>query len=314
MTRLIVRRLLLFIPMWVAVSVLSFMIVRITPGDPAASFVAIDAGAEGLAAVRERLGLDKPYHEQLWAWLRGSLTGDLGQSYFLGRSVADAIVERLPVTLSLGLLSLLVAVAVGVPLGTIAALNPNSWKDASSITVSLTFLSVPEFVVGMLFIYILGVELGWFPIGRYVPLSEGFWPWLHHLALPSLALGLSQAALLARMTRASLLQVLEADYIRTARAKGLRERRVIGIHAFGNAMIVIVTVIGLSVALILSGAFITEALFQLPGLGNLGVSAVLRRDYPVIQGLLLISSSFVLIVNLLVDILYRYLNPAIRFE
>jgi peptide/nickel transport system permease protein len=225
--------------------------------------------------------------------------------------VTEAIVERLPVTLSLGALSLLIAMAVGIPLGTAAALSPNSWKDASSIGVSLTFLSIPEFVVGMLLIYLLGVELRWFPIGRYAPLSEGILPWLHHLALPALALGLSSSALLARMTRASLLQVLRADYIRTARAKGLPERIVIGKHAFKNALITIVTVIGLSMALLLSGAFITEALFQLPGIGSLGVSSVLRRDYPVIQGLLLIASSFILIVNLLVDILYGLLNPSV---
>jgi peptide/nickel transport system permease protein len=311
MLTLILRRLLLFIPMWVGVSILSFVIVHATPGDPAAAFVGQDAGTAALDTTRQRLGLDLPYLQQLYNWVTGTLVGDLGQSFFLGRSVADAIIERLPVTLSLGILSLLVAMTVGIPLGTAAALSPNSWKDASSIGVSLTFLSVPEFVVGMLMIYILGVELRWFPIGRYAPLSEGLLPWLHHLALPALALGLSQSALLARMTRASLLQVLRADYIRTARAKGLPERIVIGKHAYRNALITIVTVIGLSMAMLLSGAFITEALFQLPGIGSLGVSSVLRRDYPVIQGLLLIASSFILIVNLLVDILYGLLNPSV---
>ncbi|MGO4572648.1 ABC transporter permease [Microvirga sp. 2TAF3] len=311
MMNLVLRRLVLFIPMWIAVSVLSFMIVHATPGDPAASFVGQDAGAASLDAARQRLGLDRPYMEQLYHWVAGSLAGDLGQSYFLGRSVAEAILERLPVTFSLGILALLVGIVVGIPLGTIAALSPNSWKDASTIGISLTFLSIPEFVVGMLLIYVLGVELRWFPIGRYAPLSDGVGPWLHHLALPALALGLSQSALIARMTRASLLQVLGADYIRTARAKGLPEKVVIGRHAFRNAIITIVTVIGLSLALLLSGAFITEALFQLPGIGSLGVSAVLRRDYPVIQGLLLVSSSFILIVNILVDIVYGLLNPTV---
>lgn len=311
MVNLVLRRLALFIPMWIAVSVLSFVIVHATPGDPAASFVGQDAGAASLDAARQRLGLNRPYMEQLYHWVAGSLTGDLGQSYFLGRSVATAILERLPVTFSLGILALFVGVIVGIPLGTIAALSPNSWKDASTIGVSLTFLSVPEFVVGMLLIYVLGVELRWFPIGRYAPLSDGVGVWLHHLALPALALGLSQSALIARMTRASLLQVLGADYIRTARAKGLPEKIVVGRHAFRNAIITIVTVIGLSLALLLSGAFITEALFQLPGIGSLGVSAVLRRDYPVVQGLLLVSSSFILIVNILVDIVYGLLNPTI---
>ncbi|WOI57487.1 ABC transporter permease [Palleronia sp. LCG004] len=312
MASMIFRRLLLFIPMWIAVSILSFVIVHATPGDPAASFVGMDTGAEGMQAVRERLGLDQPYLQQLGSWVVNSMRGDLGESYFLGRSVSQAIIERLPVTFSLGFLSLLVAIVIGIPLGTIAALSPNSWKDASSIVVSLTFLSVPEFVVGMLLIYIFGVELRLLPIGRYVPLSEGVWPWLYHMILPAFALGVGQAALLARMTRASLLQVLGADYIRTARAKGLRERRILIRHAFRNAIITIITVIGLSFALLLSGAFITEALFQLPGIGSLGVNAVMRRDYPVVQGILVIASSFVLIVNLLVDILYRLLNPSIR--
>lgn len=311
MLTMVLRRLLLFVPMWIAVSVLSFVIVHATPGDPAAAFVGQDAGAASLDAARARLGLDRPYVEQLVSWVAGSLTGDLGQSFFLGRSVADAIVERLPVTFSLGILALLVAVAIGIPLGTLAALSPNTWKDASTIGVSLTFLSIPEFVIGMLLIYVFGVELRWFPIGRYEPLSAGIGPWLHHMALPALSLGVAQSALMARMTRASLLQVLQADYIRTARAKGLPERVVIIRHAFRNAIITIVTVIGLSLALLLSGAFITEALFQLPGIGSLGVSSVLRRDYPVIQGLLLVASSFILIVNILIDILYGLLNPTV---
>ena len=311
MLTLILRRLLLFVPMWIGVSILSFVIVHATPGDPAAAFVGMDASAGSLEVARERLGLDLPYWQQLLNWLGGTLTGNLGDSFFLGRSVWQAIVERLPVTFSLGFLSLLIAVIVGIPLGTAAALAPNSWKDTVSIGVSLTFLSLPEFVVGMILIYVFGVELRWLPIGRYEPLSAGFLPWFYHLLLPALALGLSQSALIARMTRVALLQVLRADYIRTARAKGLPERVVIGKHAFRNAIITIVTVIGLSVALLLSGAFITEALFQLPGVGNLGVSSVLRRDYPVIQGLLLIASSFILVVNLLVDILYAMLNPSV---
>ena len=203
--------------------------------------------------------------EQLIDWVVGAATGDLGQSFFLGRSVSDAIVERLPVTFSLGILAMLIAVAVGVPLGIMAALSPNSWKDGASIGTSLMFLSIPEFVIGMLLIYLLGVEWRLFPIGRYTPMSESFGGWLHHLILPALALGLPQTALLARMTRASFLQVLQADYIRTARTKGLPERSVVGKHAMRNALITIVTVIGLSMALMLSGAFITEALFHSRG-------------------------------------------------
>jgi peptide/nickel transport system permease protein len=314
MFKLIVQRLVLFIPMWIAVSILSFVIVHATPGDPAAGFISQDTGTAGLEAVRERLGLDVPYHDHLSNVFAVTLTGDLGQSFFLGRSVADAIMERVPVTLSLGILALSIAISIGVPLGIIAALSPNSGKDATATGISLTLLSVPEFVVGMLLIYVFGVHLRWFPIGRYVPISEGILPWLHHLILPATALGLAQAALLTRMTRAALIQVMESDYIRTARAKGLPERTVVFRHGFRNAMITVITVIGLSMAMLLSGAFITEALFQIPGIGSLGVSSVLRRDYPVIQGLLLVASSFVLVVNILVDVIYRMLNPAIRYD
>ena len=311
MLRLVLRRLLLFVPMWVAISIVAFVVVHATPGDPAAAFLGHDAAGEGIEATRRRLGLDQPYVMQLLAWVLGAMRGDFGESFFLGRSVAAAIGERLPVTFSLAGLALLVTVGVGVPLGILASLFPNTWKDGTTVAGALVFLSVPEFVVGMGMIGLFAVRWRLLPAGGYVPLGGGFGAWLTHLAMPACALGLAQAALLARMTRASMLAALAADHVRTARAKGLTERRVILLHALRNAAIAIVTVIGLSTALLLSGAFITELLFQLPGVGSLMVSAVLRRDYPVIQGTLLVVATLVLLVNIAVDIIYAAINPTL---
>ncbi len=314
MGRYIVQRLILLIPLWVAVGVVSFIIVHATPGDPAAVFLGQDALVESKAVIYRRLGLDKPLHVQLVNWIVGAARGDLGQSFFLGRSVSDALVERLPVTLSLTSLALPMAAVVGVPLGIMAALHPNSWKDGLTTSVALFGLSVPEFVTGMLLIFFFGVEQRWFPVGGYRPLSQGVVSWAHHLALPALSLGLLQTGLIARITRASMLQVLDSDYIRTARAKGLQEPIVLVKHALRNAFISVVTVVGLAFTILMSGAFITETLFQLPGVGNLVVSAVLRRDYPVIQGALLLISTIVLLVNILVDVAYGYLNPTITYS
>jgi len=312
--RYVLQRLVLLVPMWTAVAVLSFIIVHATPGDPAAAFLGQEALFESKAEIHHRLGLDKPLYVQLATWVAGAAHGDLGQSFFLGQSVSDALVQRFPVTLSLTSVALPIAVAVGVPLGLAAALHPNSWQDGLTTSVALFGLCVPEFVTGMLLIFFFAVGLRWFPAGGYAPLTEGVGPWLQHLLLPALALGMLQAGLIARITRASMLQVLDSDYVRTARAKGLREPVVLVKHAFRNAVISVVTVIGLAVAVLMSGAFITETLFELPGVGNLTVAAVLRRDYPVIQGALLLFATIVLVVNLLVDVTYSYLNPTITYS
>ena len=313
MGRYVLQRLVLLVPMWAAVAILTFMIVHATPGDPAAAFLGQEALFESKAEIYHRLGLDKPLYVQLATWLVGAAHGDLGQSFFLGQSVRDALVQRFPVTFSLTAVALPIAVAVGVPLGLAAALHPNSWQDGVTTSVALFGLCVPEFVTGMLLIFFFAVGLRWFPAGGYAALAEGVWPWLQHLLLPAFALGMLQAGLIARITRASMLQVLDSDYIRTARAKGLRERVVLVKHALRNAIISVVTVIGLAFTILMSGAFITETLFQLPGVGNLAVSAVLRRDYPVVQGELLLISTIVLVVNILVDVAYSYLNPTITY-
>ena len=313
MAKYILRRLLVLIPTWFAIGLLAFFLIRLAPGDPAAIILGTE-GIAGIEQVRQRLGLDRPLLVQLTSWMTNAARGDLGDSFFLGRSVAEAIFERIPVTLSLAFLSIVLAVVFGVPLGIAAALRPNSARDTSIMGISLLGLSLPEFFTGLILIYGFSVALGWMPAGGYEPLSSGVIPWARHLLMPSFALGILQAALIARMTRSSMLEVLGSDYVSTARAKGLWETRVIWKHALRNAILPVVTVVGMVFALLLSGAFITEVLFRLPGAGNLIISAVKRRDYPIVQGGLLVFSTAVLVMNMVVDILYVYIDPRIKYQ
>lgn len=313
MTAYVIRRLLLLIPTWFFVATISFLVIHLTPGDPAA-VLAGQEGLEGIDVIRERLGLDKPLTTQLGMYLAGLLRGDFGDSFFLGRPVLEAIAGRLPVTISLALLSIMFAVAIGVPLGIAAALKPNTPIDTGIMLVALLGLSIPEFVTGLVLIFFFAVSLGWLPSGGFVPVAEGLGPWFSHLVMPAFALGFLQAAYLARMTRSSMLEVLTSDYVRTARGKGLRQRVVVLKHALKNAIIPVVTATGLVFAMLLSGAFITEALFRLPGVGTLVISAVKRRDYPVVQGSLVAIATIVLLINLLVDVMYALFDPRIRYE
>ena len=313
MAKYILRRLLVLIPTWFAIGLLAFFLIRLAPGDPAAIILGTE-GIAGIEQVRQRLGLDRPLLVQLGSWMASAAQGNLGDSFFLGRSVAEAIFERIPVTLSLAFLSILFAVLIGVPLGILAALRPNSARDTSIMGVSLLGLSLPEFFTGLILIYVFSVALGWMPAGGYEPLSAGLVAWARHLLMPAFALGFLQSALIARMTRSSMLEVLGSDYVRTARAKGLWEARVIWKHALRNAILPVVTVVGMVFGLLLSGAFITEVLFRLPGAGNLIISAVKRRDYPIVQGGLLVFSTAVLVMNMVVDILYVYIDPRIKYQ
>lgn len=313
MTAYVTRRLLLLIPTWFFVATISFLVIHLTPGDPAA-VLAGQEGLEGIDVIRERLGLDEPLTTQLGMYLAGLLRGDLGDSFFLGRPVLEAIAGRLPVTISLALLSIMFAVAIGVPLGIAASLKPNTPIDTGIMFVALLGLSIPEFVTGLVLIFFFAVSLGWLPSGGFAPVAEGVRPWLSHLVMPAFALGFLQAAYLARMTRSSMLEVLTSDYVRTARGKGLRQRVVVLKHALKNALIPVVTATGLVFAMLLSGAFITEALFRLPGVGTLVISAVKRRDYPVVQGSLVAIATIVLVVNLTVDVMYALFDPRIRYD
>jgi len=309
-----IRRIVMMVPTWLLVAIMAFSLIHVTPGDPAAVLLGQDATVEGIEAVRQRLGLDKSFSAQLGDWLIGLLHGDIGDSYFLGRPVAQAIGERLPVTFALAVLALLIAVVVGIPAGIIASLRPGSLQDTIAMSFALLGVSIPQFLLGLLMIMFFSVALGWLPVGGYVHLREGFVPWLKHIIMPAFSLGLIQAALISRTTRSSMLEVLLQDYVQTARAKGLAERRVILRHAFRNASLPVLTTVGIVFALLMGGSFIAEVVFRIPGLGSLVIAAVKRRDYPVVQGTLITVSSIVLIVNLLVDLAYGFLSPVVRYD
>lgn len=309
-----IRRLLALVPMWIAVSLLTFSIMYMIPGDPLVSILGPSASPEARARMIKSMHLDDPFWIRYWNWLSGALKGDLGESIFLGRSVTRAIVERLPVTLSLGIGALVVALLLGLPSGIISALKRDSITDHVVMGMALAGMSTPEFLLGLLLIYVFAVGLGWFPVGGYVPLTQNLLEGLRRLIMPCFTLGFIWAALVARMTRAAMLDVLDADYIKTARAKGLAERFVIWRHALRVALIPVTTVIGFVVVLIVSGAFITEIVFSLPGMGNLVVNSVLKRDYPVVQGAMLFIATGTMLINLLIDLLYAYLDPRIKYD
>jgi peptide/nickel transport system permease protein len=308
------RRLLALVPMWIVVSLITFSIMYLIPGDPLVSILGPSASPEARARMIKSMHLDDPFWVRYWKWLSGAMHGDLGESIFLGRSVSQAIVERLPVTLYLGIGALIVALVLGLPAGITSALKRNSAIDTAVMALALAGLSTPEFLLGLVLIYVFAVGLGWFPVGGYVPLTQNLLEGLRRLVMPCFTLGVIWAALVARMTRAAMLDVLETDYIRTARAKGLAERFVIWRHALRVALIPVTTVIGFVILLIVSGAFITEIVFSLPGMGNLVVNSVLKRDYPVVQGAMLFITTGTLLINLLIDLLYAYLDPRIKYD
>ena len=314
MGRYLVYRLLSAIPVLLIVSLLSFLIIFLVPGDPASEIAGPGASADEVSRIRQSLGLDQHVGIRMLAWYQRLLQGDLGQSILLNRGVTTAILERAPVTLSLAGLALVLSLGLALVLGVVAAVRQNTWVDQSAMTMALLGLSLPDFWVGLVMIYLFAVLLGWFPTGGYVEMSKGVGPWLRSLIMPATALGLAQLGLLARITRATMLEVLRQDYVRTARAKGAPERNVIGRHALANTLIPVVTVIGIIVGILLGGAVVVESVFALPGVGRLIIGAILRRDYPVIQGGLLLTASIYVFVNILVDILYAWLDPRVRYE
>ncbi len=314
MIRFLANRLIAAVPVLLIVSLITFVLIYFVPGDVSAELAGPGAGKEEVARIRAVYGLDRPFHERLLGWYAALLQGDLGQSVLLGRSVTAAILERLPITLSLTGLALLLSVAIGIATGVLAAMRVNTWVDQTTMTIALAGLSLPDFWLGLVMIYFFAVTLGWLPTGGYVELSVDPLGWLRSMALPALALALTQIGLLSRMTRASMLDVLRQDFIRTARAKGLPNRIVIGKHALANVMIPVVTVIGLSVGILLGGAIVIEQVFSIPGVGRLIIGAILRRDFPVIQGGLLLTATTFVLVNLLVDVLYAVVDPRVRYD
>ena len=307
------RRLLSTIPVLVIVSVLVFLMLRLTPGDPAAVLAGDQASPDQIAQIRTHLGLDRSIVEQYLIWAGQMLRGDLGESFFYKTEVATLIAQRLEPTLSLALVTILLAVAVAVPLGVIAAWRSGGWLDRALMGFSVLGFSVPVFVLAYLMIWLVSLKLGWLPVQGYQRLSGGVGPWLRHLTLPALTLSLIYIALIARVTRASVLETLGEDYIRTARAKGLPESKVLMRHALANAAVPIATVIGIGIALLIGGVVVTESVYAIPGLGRLTVDAVLARDFPTIQGVILFFSIVYVLVNLLVDLSYVFFDPRIRY-
>jgi peptide/nickel transport system permease protein len=311
---LTLRRLLSAIPVLFIVSLISFGLMRLIPGDPAAAIAGIAATPSQIEQLRRDLGLDEPLLMQLLHYYQGLLQGDFGKSLLLGKGVLAATMERLPVTIGLSLYALVLTLLIGVTSGIIAALRQNTWVDQVAMMIAMLGISIPNFFLGLLMIIFFAVQLGWLPSGGYVPFSQDPLGWLRSTTMPAISLALLQAGLLARITRSGMLEVLRQDYVRTARAKGLPERQVILKHALANALIPIVTVVGIIISLLLSGAVVTEALFSLPGMGQLLTQAVLSRDYPMVQGGLLLVTTFLVLVNILVDVLYALIDPRVRYE
>ncbi len=308
----VARRVLATIPVMAVVALFVFSLLYIAPGDPAAIIAGDQATPEQVARIRAGLGLDQPFLIRFGDWVWRIAHGDLGRSIFTNLPVTTMIEQRVEPTLSLMVLTLVLSVAVAVPLGVVAAWKQGSLLDRLIMLGAVLGFSVPVFVVGYLLAYVFALRLGWLPVQGFVPISRGFWPFFRTLILPAVALGGIYIALIARITRASMLEVLSQDYIRTAKAKGLGQGSVLFLHALKNAAVPIVTVIGLGVALLIGGAVVTETVFAIPGLGRLTVDAILRRDYPVIQGVVLLFSLVYVLVNLAVDLLYTVFDPRIR--
>ena len=309
----LVKRILATIPVLVIVAVIVFTLMRLVPGDPAAVIAGNMATNEDIARIRTELGLDRGFFTQFLLWAKGLVSGDLGQSFFFKKEVTALIAERLEPTLSLAFLTIVLTVLVAVPLGTLAAWRHGGWLDRALMGFSVLGFSIPVFVLGYLLVYFFALKLDWFPVQGYRPLREGLWPWLHQLLLPAITLSIVYVALIARVTRASVAEALTEDYVRTARAKGLPEARVLVRHALANAAVPIVTVIGIGIALLIGGVVVTESVYSIPGLGTLTVDAVLARDFPVIQGVILFFAFLHVMVNLLVDLSYLFLDPRIRY-
>jgi peptide/nickel transport system permease protein len=313
MAAYIVRRLLATIPVMAIVGIFVFMLLHLTPGDPAAIIAGDNATEQNIMAIRARLGLDRPLHEQFASWVWNTVRGDLGISMFSNMPVTKLVLQRAEPTIALTITTLIVAVTIAVTVGVLASWKVGTLIDRVVMGFAVMGFSVPVFVVGYLLVYLFAMKLRWLPVQGYVSIDQGLWPCLRNLILPSVALGLAYVALIARITRASMLEVLAEDYIRTANAKGVATSGVLLRHALKNAAVPIVTVIGIGVALLISGVVITESVFNIPGVGRLVVDAIARRDYPIIQGVMIIFSGVYVLVNLAVDIVYTFLDPRIRY-
>ncbi|MGH7334566.1 MAG: ABC transporter permease [Candidatus Rokuibacteriota bacterium] len=314
MTVYLVRRLLALIPVMLVVVTVVFLLIHLIPGDPVAVILGPEATLDQIEAARRHLGLDRPLHEQLLHFYARLLRGDLGKSYFLDRPVTTALWERAEPTLVLTTSALFVAILIGVPSGILAGAWQGSWWDRGLMLTALLGVCIPGFWLSLNMIYLFSVRLGWLPVAGYASVFQDPIAALRYMVLPAVSLGFNQSALIARIARACMVEVLQQDYIRTARAKGLSERLVVYLHAFRNALVPVVTVIGITMAILIGGAVVTEIVFNIPGLGRLIISAILRRDYPVVQGVVLVTAAAYVLINLTVDMVYAFIDPRIRYD
>jgi peptide/nickel transport system permease protein len=309
----IVRRILATIPVVLMVALFVFSLLYIAPGDPAAIIAGDQATPADVERIRESLGLDRPFLVRFGDWFWHVIHGDLGTSIFTNLPVSHMIAQRIEPTVSLMILTLILSLSTAIPMGVIAAWKHGSWIDRAVMATAVLGFSTPVFVVGYVLAYIFALRLDWLPVQGFTSIDQGLWPCLRTLILPSVALGLIYMALIARITRATMLDVLSQDYVRTAKAKGVGQQGVLFVHALKNAAVPIVTVIGIGFAALIGGAVVTESVFAIPGLGRLTVDAILRRDYPVIQGVVLLFSFLYVLINLGVDLLYTLFDPRIRY-
>ena len=314
MLRLSALRIAQSVPVLLLVATFAFVLMHLLPGDPAVVIAGPDASAEAIDRLRHQLGLDRPILVQLGTWLGHLVQGDFGQSLMLNQSVLSAVVDRLPVTLSLALFAFLITIPVGVALGMLAACNRNTWIDSAVMGVALVGVSIPSFWIAIVSVILFSVELRWLPSSGYAPLTEGLGPWLQSMIQPAVILALFQIGYLARMTRSSMLDVLDQDYIRTARAKGLNAWSTIGKHAFRNALMSVVTVSGIILSLLIGGSVVIEQVFALPGIGRLVVQGIMARDYPLVQGTMLLLGFAFVLVNIAVDLIYTLVDPRVRYD
>jgi peptide/nickel transport system permease protein len=308
-----IRRVIATIPVMLVVALFVFSLLYLAPGDPAAIIAGDQATPEDVERIRASLGLDRPFLVRFFEWLFRVIQGDLGVSIFTNLPVSHMIQQRLEPTFSLMLITLAIALSLAIPMGVLAAWKQGTWIDRLVMVFAVLGFSVPVFVVGYLLAYTFALQLDWFPVQGYTPIANGLGGWLSNLMLPAIALGGVFIALIARITRATMLEVLSQDYVRTARAKGVGQRAILFVHALKNAAVPIITIIGLGFAGLIGGAVVTESVFAIPGVGRLVVDAILRRDYPVIQGVVLMFSFVYVIVNLIVDLLYTVFDPRIRY-
>ena len=313
MLKYVGQRLLAAIPVLIVVVITAFALLHIAPGDPAALIAGEQATPAQIEKLRIALGLNKPLPVQLAIWIGKLLQGDLGRSIFSGDKLTTLIAQRIEPTLALGILGEMIAISLGVPLGVLAAWRRNSWIDRLVMLFAVLGFALPSFWLGYNFIFVFSLDLHWLPPTGYEPLSAGLWPFLKYLILPAVTLGFGVSALIARITRATMLEVLRQDYVRTARAKGLPDLMVLVRHAAKNAALPVVTVIGFSTAFVLAGVVVIETVFSIPGLGRLFVEAANNRDYPIVQGTILVTGVLFVVVNLIVDLTYVWFDPRIRY-